>query len=278
MTYRELSEAVSALGFESRIDNEAALLFATRLAQKTLFIERGVEKSLELYKSPVEIKSRTDVYFHTGSTLKSFSSDAKAYSFKTEGEGSFTVSDSLSDRVIEFSREEKLHRGYLYGGGEIIFSGDFGYTVYDLLFIDGIYGGRECDIPVKGEYVEYRLSELTDDFLSAVSAPKDAFGEDIAGASVISDIMRIPFDYSGKIILPYKSAPREASGNIDEALDIPKGCEHLLPLLTASYVWLDDAPEKAQYYMALYREGMAAVKVYSRPAAGAWFQDVTGWA
>ena len=46
----------------------------------------------------------------------------------------------------------------------------------------------------------------------------------------------------------------------DAPLDIPSGAAHLLSLLVAAFIWLDDDAEKAQYYMALYRDGLAAYK------------------
>ena len=75
-----------------------------------------------------------------------------------------------------------------------------------------------------------------------------------------------------------KNAKRGFGARIVSALDIPSELEHLVALVTASYVWLDDDPEKAQYYMSLYREGMSALKIYTRRAVDTAFTDATGWA
>ena len=64
----------------------------------------------------------------------------------------------------------------------------------------------------------------------------------------------------------------------DRELDIPKELESLVPLLAAAYVWLDDDADKAQYYMSLYRDGMSAVKLYTRRAVDTGFENATGWA
>ena len=37
---------------------------------------------------------------------------------------------------------------------------------------------------------------------------------------------------------------------------MPEETRELLPLLVASYLWLDDDPEKAEYYRALYADGI----------------------
>ena len=52
----------------------------------------------------------------------------------------------------------------------------------------------------------------------------------------------------------------------------------IVPLLAAAYVWLDDDAEKAQYYMSLYRDGMASLKLYSPRCVSTEYEDVTGWA
>ena len=39
-----------------------------------------------------------------------------------------------------------------------------------------------------------------------------------------------------------------------------------------------DDPEKAQYYMSLYRDGMSGVKLYTRKNVDTKFNDVTRWA
>ena len=90
--------------------------------------------------------------------------------------------------------------------------------------------------------------------------------------------MRIPESYFGKINLIYKRAPEKLVGNPDDDVPVPDGCEHLLPLLAASYVWLDDDPEKSQYYMSLYREAMSAVKYYDRAHIDNSYHVINGWA
>ena len=65
---------------------------------------------------------------------------------------------------------------------------------------------------------------------------------------------------------------------MDSEVDIPREIEHLVPLLTAAYVWLDDDEEKASYYMAIYRENLASLKLYSTSCKNNSYVDLTGWA
>lgn len=58
----------------------------------------------------------------------------------------------------------------------------------------------------------------------------------------------------GRVTVYYLRRPREASvDNAEEALDIEPAAESLLPLLTASYLWLDDRGELATHYLKLYQ-------------------------
>ena len=51
----------------------------------------------------------------------------------------------------------------------------------------------------------------------------------------------------------------------------------LLPLLVAAYIWIDDEPEKAQYYMNLYRERAAELERRTRSVAPVMMKNVYGW-
>jgi hypothetical protein len=51
----------------------------------------------------------------------------------------------------------------------------------------------------------------------------------------------------------------------------------LLPLLVASYVWLEDEEEKASYYMNLYRERAADIERKNRSYAPIKIKNIYGW-
>ncbi|GEM_PF-4176617 len=82
---------------------------------------------------------------------------------------------------------------------------------------------------------------------------------------------------AGDLEVRYVYRPNEPSGNDEqERIDMPKNRLHLLPLLVASYVFLEDDPERSQYYMTLYRDAMlrrsASHTSYTVP-----YVDVLGW-
>jgi hypothetical protein len=91
-------------------------------------------------------------------------------------------------------------------------------------------------------------------------------------------MVRAPFDFRGELYLAYYRSPSPINGNNpDELIDVSDECAPMLPLLTASFMWLDDDAAKAQYYMSLYRDMIANVKRYSISKVDAQY-SVNGWA
>jgi len=175
----------------------------------------------------------------------------------------FEISDESGTRNVNFSGNDGLHRGFIHGSGELLFKGDYSYTVSNLALYDELFGPSVEDIPIAASHIEYNVKGYVNDFLSFVLPPKDSSGRDIKGASVRGSTVSIPCEYEGDVTILYKKAASEPSGAPDEEITVPDGCEHLLPLIVAAYVWLDDDAERSQYYMSLYREGMSAVKYYA---------------
>ena len=278
MTYNDLCTEVAALGFESEIESQERLLTAARRALRMIFTERPLYDTATLYKSRITSAVKIDSLLHKGGYTDTVSYNAKAYSFKTSGVGSYKICEDGEERIYAFSGSGIVHRGFLHGEGELVFVGEYCYTVYDLRIFDEIYGASTDDIPVQSGYTEYDLSRFTQNFLSLASAPANEYGSAIPDSSVCGKIMRIPDEYSGKIHVRYKKAPSDISESSEEEIALPDGCEHLLPLLTAAFVWLDDDAEKAQYYMSLYKEAMAAVKYYERPHIDNSYHTADRWA
>jgi len=138
---------------------------------------------------------------------------------------------------------------------------------------------NEEDLFSYGEPFEYKISELREDFHSFASLPKDSMGNTIKGAMLRTDRLIIPWGYRGRILLYYKAAaPKINPDSPDEEIPMTRESEHLIPLLTAAYYWADDAPDKAEYYLALYKEALRAVKQFDTRALGGGYDDVTGWA
>lgn len=122
------------------------------------------------------------------------------------------------------------------------------------------------------------LTEYIRDFLAPSSPPLGKDGKVIVGAEICGEVMILPKGYTGEVTVRYKKIPKEIPEREDGEIDVPRIAEHLLPLLTAAYTWLDDAPDKAEYYMQIYLDETARLKRRIPTSVGAEYGDVTGWA
>ncbi len=277
MTYNELCEEIKALGFETETDSPERMLFAVQRALRVIATERPIYKRIAIHRHRITQTNETAKLMHKGGFDDEISFRARAYSFRTYGEGAFLINDESGERRVEFSGEGKLHKGFLYGEGIIKFVGEYSYDVLDIGIYDELFCGNIEDIPEVGAEVIIDVRSYEKNFLAFVSTPKDERGKPIKGASVRGAVLTLPSDYSGRAYVIIKLSPA-VSGEPDEIIEMPECCEHLLPLLSAAYVWLEDNPEIAEYYMSLYREAMSAVKYYDRPQIDTGYEISDRWA
>lgn len=268
-------DEVAALGFEKEIEADTALLSSVKRAQRRIFTERAVYSTVRL--APTEAKPALYIkkIAHAPGEVHLFSLGESTYSFRVSGTGSFTV----GGKEYSFDGNMTVFRGYATEGDELVFRGDFLYTVYDLSVYRGVFAATSEDIRLKGEELVFDLAELTDDFLAFAELPSDMRGRAIKGARFSGSRLYLPESSEGVVNISYRRRPKSPTvDSLDEELDIPTETETLLPLLTASYLWLDDDREKAEYYLNAYREEMAILRRYISPAAGRGYDVPNGWA
>ena len=277
MTLNEIRKEVAHLGFESEGAIDGSIESAVRRALFTVYTEHGTRTLGWLYQNLPTAKRHIPIISHKASEDDVIQLDGVTYAFVACGNGSFEITDANGTRAESFDTPCGYVYGSVKGEAEIRFKGEFRYTVYDLCIYDEIFADGEMP-PTYSKMQRYNLEQIFPDFLFATSAPTDADGVKIPGASVCAGVMYIPCGYVGKVGIEYrKRAPDVSLDTPDKELDIPKELESLVPLLAAAYVWLDDDSDKAQYYMSLYRDGMSAVKLYTRRAIDTKLEDVTGW-
>jgi hypothetical protein len=278
MTLNDIKKEVAHLGFESEGALGGGIESAARRALYTIYTEHGPVTVGRIYQNPKAPTDHIPMIVHTPSEDEVIPITGGAYAFVACGVGSFEIEDENGTREEHFDTAGSYVYGRIKGEGEIRFKGEFRYTVYDLCIYSEEFAEKDAP-PRWGKTCEYELEKTFPDFLCAVSHPTDKNGVRIAGATVYSGVMHVPYGYVGEVQLEYrKRAPSVSINTPDLDLEIPKELESLVPLLTAAYVWLDDDAEKAQYYMSLYREGMSALKIYTRRAVDTAFTDATGWA
>ena len=275
MTLKELMEEVAALGFEEEIEANSALFGAVKRALMRIYTERAVYSVIQIIPSaakPALFQKRIN---HAPGEILVFNLDSSTYSFRVSGCGSFCV----GDKEYEFNGNSLVFRGFANEGDNLTFRGDFLYTVYDLSVYRGVYAASSRDIRLKGEELFFDLSLMTDDFLAFGELPTDGHGRAIKGARFLGSRLYLPESCEQIVSLSYRRRPKIPTlDSIDKELDIPAECETLLPLLTASYLWLDDDREKAEFYLDAYREQMSILRRYVSPMAGRGYDVMNGWA
>lgn len=276
MTYNDLRAEVSALGFDTELELGGALFSATGRAIASIYTEIPVYNTLSIYKNPVRAIKIKRLH-HRGGETERIPFFARAYSFRAFGSGVYRITDESGEKTVEFSSNGEAERGFLHGAGVIEFLGDYAYSVSDISFIEDIFSPDVHDIPILTGYTEYSVKDFRDDFLSFASMPTDEYGRVIKGSSAVSGKIRVPDEYVGEVNITYKVSTPPPPADADGEILLPDGCNHLLPLLVSAYVWLDDDADKAQYYMALYREAISAVKTYDRMRIDTKYEDVNGW-
>jgi hypothetical protein len=60
-------------------------------------------------------------------------------------------------------------------------------------------------------------------------------------------------------------------------IDLPEDVCQILPLLVASYVWLEDEPEKAETYKALFYSEAQKIKDFSSHTSAHLYDSDEGW-
>ncbi len=278
MTLNEIKNEVLSLGFEKNIPDDDAFVNALKLGLRTAYSERGVLGRLRFYqRSPIPTLHIPCVYHEGGDKVEKIEAFGRYLCMRLTGKGEVTVSDSDGERHHPFDTEFTYFHTRINGSTTVTFSGEYPYevlffSVYSENFPDGY------EVPEYGFEREYELCELAKDYLCVASLPEDGSGRTIKGSDVRSGALVIPYSYTGEVRLTYRRrAPEIREDYPDEELGIATELAHLIPLITAAYVWLDDDFDKAQYYMSLYREGMAALKLYSRSSTESAYEDVLRW-
>ncbi len=277
MTLNQLKSAVSALLSEAVTERDPIFLGAANRSLEMLFRELP---SLKLLTLPVTKTGSTllaEKVEHSAGEKISFKLSADAYSFKVAGRGRYTVRDSSGEVERDFDTPLSTLRGFISGcSGEIVFEGDYRYTVFALTVFNGIVGQSLEDIPDgSGERV-VAADDYADDILSLCTEAKDASGRIVSGAKVVGRSVVFPKDYSGLVTLSYERRPApitESSVFIDAEPDAAS----VLPLLTAYFLTLEEDCDRAGEYLSLARDGIKSL-LARRARTDLEYTDVTGWA
>ena len=278
MTLNELKNDVAMLGFENDVENRDCFIASVNRALNLLYVDRPVSKTMTIsFASPKVSFIRPFIEHRSGETI-SFPISGRSISFRTKGEGECIISDVSGSSIVFFTMDNQLTKRILKSDGTVTFRGDFYYNVINLAVFDDVLGSGTAEIPEYTPRRELSPIEYCDDFRSFAGLPCNDKGEPINEAILRDGRISMPYEFCGNLYLTYYRLPKRVTGDDGNVkIDVSDECAVLLPLLTASFLWLDDDAAKAQYYMSLYRDAIVNIKRFSTMQINTEYR-VNGWA
>lgn len=256
MTYNELKEQVASLGFERTVSDDNSLLRATERALSILRLDFPVTRTAKIYVRAPRLRSLYRAVLHNGGEWEELELFGTAFSFVPHGDGEYTVFENDIGTRVKFYAANGIVKGAFSGGRATIrFEGEVDYTVTSLASFDGGHAIDLSDVCEYGEQREIRLCERIGDFGAPAGMPVVLGKGGVGDVTIRADRLYVPFTFNGEIGIEYYPTPIPPKKD-GSPLDLPSGTEQLFPLLVSSFIWLDDDEGKAQYYMALYRDGV----------------------
>ena len=278
MTLNELKSDVAALGFERVVEDEDIFVASVNRALGIIYTDRPVSKTVAVhFDSPKIAFKKEFIEHHAGETL-TFPINGRGICFRSNGEGECEIHDITGGSLVFFSTPNQLTRKKLRSTGSITFSGDYYYTISNFVVYEDLISDNALDVNEYSPRKELSPTNYCKDFRAFAGPPKDIHGNFVEEAELRDGRISVPFEYAGDIYLTYYRAPAKVTKENGNALiDVSEECAPLLPLLTASFLWLDDDAAKAQYYMSIYRDSIANIKRFSTVRLDNKY-NVNGWA
>ena len=283
MTVQQLERAVCALGFVASVEDARPLLLeaaARGLQELAVACPRIGSATLWHLPSP-PLYSEGSIERLTGEKTFSLPSGA-SYLLRLAGRGEVVFSRGGESLALPFSSREGEEPALLggtipgkNGAFTVRIRAEGGWRLLTLAIYDTVFPTLPPD-PFGRR--RYELSELIPDFGALVLCPEDENGRALVeGPSAdytLEDghILSLPPHTAGKILLRYRRRL-----TLSEAGELPISEEEsaLLPLFCASYLLLEDEPEKASFYLSRFHEGLLGLQASKLSPTP--FRDVNRW-
>lgn len=317
MTIQELYDQTAQLGFETSLEDDSRFYQAAQRALLQVNRIRPAKSVVTINHSPIPnaiAHPYTDIVRKDSADLCFSAYAAKAFYFESDvaqstGNVYIEYLDESTDKWIlvkEFNasrvfpqsnpqRQFFAYRGfiktpankwYTHNNIRLRFTGDFAYNVRNVALYQILDSAEEKNIPSFGEYSRYNIAGFATDFSSLCYPPiqdgaeQFALGKDYAVEG--KDTLLLPRSISGvyKVWYERKLEAIDTSGTaeaLNKELDLDEDLAALMPLLVAGYVWLDDEPAKASYYLDLYREQEARIIAAEKRLNPVTIKNVYGW-
>lgn len=301
MNVATLYKQVALLGFEDSLEYNNAFYFAANRAVYQVNLLRPHTAEYEIFRHNPKNLLCGDFCTYTRDEDITFEAEgARAYYFEAAGSGMLYLEEYdggwklIGERALS-SVDFVPYKGFIKADGEFTDKkvrlrfaahpdGDFIYFVRNAAMYARLYSAKEEDIPENAPWYAYDMAALREDFLALAAPPicledmtRLAAGYEVDGARIL-----LPREAEGSFKVLYRRKPHELTdeGAPEEdvtQIDLDEELCTLLPLLIAAYIWADDEPEKANYYMNLYRERAAEIERETKVTAPAKIINKSGW-
>ncbi len=265
MTYDNIKQDVLALGFTDDLEDEKQFLLALNRAQSLLASEFPKKKTLVLARSNAQPKMTYDNAF--GNQISLHKGEKIAFLYRL-----FDGAILFGDTPLPLQSGAGSFRYVAESDGAFSLEGDA--EMYAISLYDADIPLALCEVNLP--YVEYEIAKYDSGARAICALPSTVEGYAIEGASVEGLTFRLPRGYQGVFLVNYERSPAEIRQNTKE-IEIEERLFPLFSLLVCAYLWLEDEPERAQYYMALYREGRERLRMAKTTHSEKINTDMLGW-
>ncbi len=304
MTIAELFLQVAQLGFWTTLEDSDRFYFAANRALLQVCKVRPLVKRCVINHKSLANLLEEDTFspFEKEEDVVFEADNAKAYYFEADGNGllyleAYDAENSTWQIFEEITLQSNQvfvpYKGFVKKQGEFVsgrvrlrFTGEYLYSIKNIALYGQLYSGEAADIPAYAAFTRYDVKQLAEDFLALCCPPILEEAEnrllnqeyEQEGDSVIL----LPHDRRGVYKVLYQHKPTAivntgATTEDTQEIDLDDELCSLMPLLVASYVWMEDEPEKAEYYMALYRERVQEIVVSRRDTSPVLMRNTNGW-
>ena len=269
MDLQQLKERVAALGFEKEVLSDKVFVFALNRALQRIdssfplygnfeFAHLALQNAVDAPDFDLHVKGNTNLTFTA-------SVQVKAFTFECDGNGIATLYADRADGTAQLLTTVTMasegtfvrYSGTFYGDTtryRLVFSGSNSYVVRGVAFYRTIRSSASDDVPAYGEYACYDLRQMV---VEREGYP--AFGG-LCGCSarglnegsdymIVGERLYVSSAITACFDVRYRRLPPTVDTSYTGELPVDDKVAELLPLYVAGYVWLEDYPEKADYYL-----------------------------
>ena len=279
MTPSNLKTTTALLGFTETLSDlfdgaESAFYAALNRALAELARLRPRTGTLFLTHAPAEnLAESPHVHLAAGTSRTEAFDAAGAYYFEVTGTGECEVRSGDATVTHRFANEQmpRAFSGTVSGSVTLTFSTAVDCEIRDF----GVYESAESAPVGGGRFVGYALGERLSDFALLAEPParlQNGVYLPLSDGYYLEDGNRLYLDRArpGEYRIRYRKCAPTVTDTTDDESELPldRDLAELAPLLIAYYLLLDDDPDKALAYLALYREQANAIR-QSDPRRGA---------